>query len=224
MKETIQDMYFNTQKERLEKLQSQIDQSNDPQARQKMHEIQNQQRIPELERLISASRGEADSANEAQRRLIELKVLLDQVETIIEWPALVLEAKEEIERTENVVSKWGNDAAKVKKAELEAEINEAMKSKDNDFLRKRIGDMAEFRYSILWTRPEFHIFIFQSFEEEVELMRDKDRAFSLLTEGKRAIQEEDFNRLIRVNRQLFGLLPDNEARKITQGFGSTVIR
>jgi hypothetical protein len=56
------------------------------------------------------------------------------------------------------------------------------------------------------------------------MMQDRNQALSLLADGRRAIQNEDLNHLIRVNRQLFTLLPEDEARKIAQGFGSTVIR
>lgn len=215
---------FIREKDRFVDLKEQIEQSGNPHAQQILLEIQDQQRVQELERLLSAARGEADSAHEARRRLIELKALLDQLETFIEWPALVEEAREEIERAGNVVSEWGNEAAKKKMAELETEINQAILSKDSDILRKKIEDMADFRYSILWTRPEFHIYFFQSFEKDLYLMRNREQAINLLAEGRRAIQDEDLNRLIRVNQQLYRLLPEDEARKITQGFGSTVIR
>lgn len=215
---------YKTQKGRFVDLQKQIEQSGDLQAQEKLREIQDHQRTQELDRLLSVSRGESGSANEAQARLIEFKVLLDQLEAFIEWPALIKEAKEEVDRTGYVVLQWGDSAANKKKAELEAEINQAIHSKDTDVLRKKIEDMVEFRYSILWTRLEFHIYIFQSFEKDLDMMQDRNQALSLLADGRRAIQNEDLNHLIRVNRQLFTLLPEDEARKIAQGFGSTVIR
>jgi uncharacterized tellurite resistance protein B-like protein len=46
----------------------------------------------------------------------------------------------------------------------------------------------------------------------------------LITEGDRAIQANDIERLKIIIRQLFGLMPEETAKLVSGGYGSTLLK
>jgi molecular chaperone DnaK len=212
------------QKERLEVIQEKVDRSGDARIEQGLQMLEEEQSVDELESLIQMAENNPDAANQAQHRLTELKIALDQLDSAVEWPMLVEAAEEEIDQTEEVVNKFGNLETRKRMSEIKRDIRQGIQSKDADILRQKTEEMSSFRFAVLSALPEFHVSIFNWLEQDKHLMRDPQQAQHLLSEGRRAIQSEDLDRLKNVNRRLVALLPETEKNKMGQGFGSTVIQ
>ena len=67
-----------------------------------------------------------DAQNRKNYRRIELDAKLDEVEKIIEWPALVNEAQENISQGKNLIESYGSDEDKSAFIRLEKETNKAI--------------------------------------------------------------------------------------------------
>ena len=102
------------------------------------------------------------------------------------------------------------------------EIQKAIEEKDSDLLRKRIGQMDSFYWSILLEQPGFWVGCFNYAKEDISSSRNKSESEEAIRQGERAIQNNDVPGLKAAVRKLWDLSPLTQEK--TPGLGGGTIR
>ncbi|MBN2547791.1 MAG: Hsp70 family protein [Anaerolineales bacterium] len=212
------------EKKRLEAARRKAHETNDEAAQRIIQEkVEGEQMVEQIDTSLSAAGGDRDAADKAQNRLIDLKVTIDQVEDALEWPALVAEAQQQITNTRQIIHDYGDEDNRQLMDQLEQGIQQAIRSRDVDQLRRLVEDAHGLALRILVEKPEFWGGFFQHLQEKRSLMRDRAQADQLFAQGQIAMQNNDVQRLKAVVQQLIALLPSDQQEELRGGFGSGVI-
>jgi molecular chaperone DnaK len=210
------------QKARLAKARESVQKVSAPRATELIREI-DAQRIPqEIEQNYAASAGDEHAADRCDQLLRELRALLDDIEDALDWPALVENARKEVEVERGIVNDPHYKATPEEKeafAALEEEIQRAMRGNDADVLRRKVNEMDGLGLRIVMRGEAYWVARFEKLEEWKGDMRDARLAESYLQQGRRARHEGNLPGLQAAVRQLEGLLRDDSAHK-----GSGVIK
>ncbi|MHB2149965.1 Hsp70 family protein [Calditrichota bacterium LG25] len=214
---------FEREKKRLEDIKKKIKiiKTGDETAKEILEQIENEQILHEIESALDSVKEDRDSVDRCQNRLLDLEVALDKAEDALEWPALMVEAKEGMKNTEEIVTKYGNTSEKQAFLVLEEELNHAMRSHEPDLLRQKIDQMEDLRFAILREQPGFWVSWFEYLVEMDDKMTDHLRAKELIAEGRRAIANNDLERLKSTVKQLISLLPPDQQEEAKER-GSTL--
>ncbi len=210
--------------QRLQRLEENAQHNEDTTYKKKISNICQSELIESLQEMIAAAPSDIESGKQAQDRLLKLKIMIDEIEDALEWPTLVAEAEEEIRLLTLVAEEIGNDKARQAQATLEQEARHAIKSHQVETVRRKAEEMCNLRFAILRGDPGFWVNALDNMEEWKSDMRDKQQAERWLVEGRRAIQNNDLDKLKVAVRQLASLLPDNKREAHDFGFGSTIIQ
>jgi molecular chaperone DnaK len=178
----------------------------------------------DVKETLAAAKADPTAALQAEKRLLELKLKLDEAADALEWPALVSESREWIGYLENIADQNGNDQQKQKADDLAAEIEEAIREHKPDRLRKRIEQTTRVYWEITFAQPGFWIHQFQRMEKEAEKMSDQTRALRLLVQGRECVAKNNVTGLQSIVRQLWELLPEEAVEEARRGYGATIMR
>ncbi len=74
---------------RLESLRAKADEAKDLVVAEELERLRSSELVREIEESVSAAKGDADAAEKAEKRLLELKVQLDDAENLVKWPSLL---------------------------------------------------------------------------------------------------------------------------------------
>ena len=205
---------FESQKKRLEDARTKAKDSGDSRATGVFHRIDSEMMVSELESLLLAAEADPDSADKCEHRLLAFQIALDEIESFLEWPALVIDADKWI--------KWAQDEMKLERnAEdrgeanvLIQDVNAAKRHNDPDFLRQKL-DGLEGIVRKMWNRdPETHVIRLDACREKRSTMLDQAKADALFAQADRAISNDDTTALRAALRQLYALLPKEEQKRI----------
>lgn len=211
------------EKKRLEAMREKAQTTGDLKAQQILQRIDGERMEHELEATLAAARVDPDAADKCEKRLLDLKVAVDEAEDALEWPALLAEAEKGIENTRGVVQEYGSNSDKQTAATLERETRQAMETRDADLLRRKISELAGLSLRVLREQPGFWVALLRQLEEHKANMRDRSQAEQLMAQGNRAINTNDLPSLKAAVQQLITLLPAAQQQEMTKGFGSTVL-
>ena len=89
------------EKKRLEDARTKAKTAGDARADGVLQRINSERMVPELESLLAAAETDPDTADKCQNRLLEFQIALDEIESSLEWPALVADVDKWI--------KWGEE-------------------------------------------------------------------------------------------------------------------
>ena len=213
------------EKERLRVLQEQAESAEDPQVDRGLRAIQDEKKVQVLEGQVAAARADEDAALEAQNRLLELKIQLDEIEERLKWPTLVDEANQKIASMAEFDQQADHPEAKKAANTLEREIRQAVVAKDPDLLRRKIDELDKVRFDILLDSPQWWVgFLYYLEENDKTRMSDQVQAARLFAEGHRAVDKNDLPKLQNAVRQLLNILPEKERQAISSGYGSSLGR
>ncbi|MCL4523606.1 MAG: hypothetical protein M1453_12635 [Acidobacteria bacterium] len=148
---------------------------------------------------------------------------MDDAEDALVWPALVVEAEEELKSTMDIIRQYGNSGDKQNAAALETETRRAIDARDTDLLRRKVAELGGLRIRVLREQPGFWVGLLQWLEQRKSTMRDTSQAEQLFSQGQRAINSNDVPALKAAVQQLISLLPANQQQEMRKGFGSTVM-
>lgn len=222
---------FNEERSRLHEVQVKANHSSDAKVQAALERIEREQIVHEVEVSLSASTVDRDAADKCQNRLLDMKIAIDEVESAMEWPALVTEAESTITHMWDVVSMHGRpgigfggkgdrDSAK----ELEEEARQAMSSRDADLLRRKNKEMYDFGFRLEWEQPEYQARLLHYLKSQRAVMRDPNFADQLIEWAEQALRVDNLQALQTTNRQLWELLPSGQQEKEIRppGEGDTV--
>jgi len=209
---------------RLNATRRQLDEHPNTEAADVLDQIERQDIVGQIGETLQTATPESEGLEKADSRLRELQAMLDEVDMILERPALQAEAKEQIAWARGIVADFGTAQDRRRLAELEEAIQRCIDQEDDDGLRRNIEELGRLGSSIILQRPEFWVGYLNHLRERLPEMTDQARANDLFRRGQRAIQDNDLDAVRAVVRQLMALLPEEQQREVEKAFGSTVIR
>jgi len=211
------------EKKRLEEARSKARGVGDRGAEEIIQNLDRENVVQDVETSLDASDGDRDALDKAQNRLRELQIAIDELEDAIEWPALLAEAEAQITNAQDIVQKYGERRDKQLAETLERETRQATETRDVDLLRRKVDELMDLRMRVLAQQPDFWVGFFEHLEKRKADMHDRAMADSLISQGRRAINNNDLPSLQAAVKQLFALLPPEEREKSRDGYDSTVL-
>ena len=133
------------------------------------------------------------------------------------------EFEEAREKAVDVVGKHGNDAERRALKEVLAREAIISNTTNPQKIKGMIGELSGLTYSILWRVPDFLKGMFGWLSKERSLLNNPQQAGVWLESGKRAIADEDFDKLGMINQKLLDLLPDRERAEAISRTRITII-
>lgn len=181
--------------------------------------------MSEIRETLNGAKGDPDSAEKCQKRILELKINLDEIENNLEWPALVVEVKDWLAKLKGLVVDCGKDADNEKLQRITQQVDDVISSRDVQALKKRFETIQHLFFSILANQPWFWVGYLENLIKEREQMTDQRRAGELINQGRKCIDENNVDGLRNVVRQLSDMLPRNIAEEIQKrGYDSGIMR
>jgi molecular chaperone DnaK len=198
---------FDREKQRLNEVRKKAEETRDTTAQDILNRIDRERMLHEVESSLAAASADPDAGQKAKNRLGDLRVALDQAEDAVEWPALVAEAERLISASKDAVREHGDSGDARTLENHEAEVKKATQTRDADILRKRVEELRGFVIRVLDRKGIMQAVWFRDLSNLKAQMRDQAMAEQLISQGQRAMNNNDVDGLRAVNRQLAALLP-----------------
>ena len=213
------------QKERLKKIRGEAERTDALKAKADLSRIEDEEIVAHVDSLMIAAQDDPDAVAQLDRRLRELAASVDDVEDAIEWPTLLEKAEGSKRDAEQIVDENGDTSDRNRLSTLKTELQRAIDAGDPDLLRRHCDDLDMLYYIIVDRQPGFHVSRFNWLAEQVQSMRDPNQAEQIITQGRRAINNDDVDALKAANRQLLALLPQEIQKEASDPrVGTTMTR
>ena len=187
-----------------------------------MADIESSPIFEDVREMLDAAREDPDEAAKCEKRLLELKLKLDEATNAMEWPALVTQARQTLARLNQAATGSGNVLQQRQARELTDDIEEIAREQKADRLRRKIEQMNVLLYEIASAQPGYWVAVFQNLEKQQYKLLDPPRAARLLEQGRECLAKNNLFGLQNIVAQLWGLLPvDLQAQR---GYQSGLIR
>jgi hypothetical protein len=212
--------------ERLHSLLSQANNVDDNKVVNALEALGLSELVEEIEEAVAAAKADPDSAEKAEKRLLEFKLKLDTEEENLKWPALVAGINDRLEELNKLVAQHGTDEQQKRYDELRKEADEIIRKRETKRLGKKLNQVQDLYQQVLFSLPSFWVHRFQHLEKNRPQMNDQGKAERLFDMGQRYLQEANTNGLRNVVLQLWALLPPQvaEAEQTGSGFGGDLTK
>jgi len=181
--------------------------------------------VEDIKETLAAAKGDPDAAAKCEKRLLELKVRLDEVANDLEWPSLVNEARQRLVSLEEIINQCEVTGEQEQKAaQLNDEIEEIIGQKKIDRLRKKCEQVESLYWQIVLAQDGFWVDCFNRLEKDQQRIKDRVRGDRLFDQGRQCIQNNNINGLRSVVTQLWDLLPNEVVEAARRGYQSGLIR
>lgn len=211
--------------QRFKQIKKKASETGDAEASGVISDISDNNVTSDLEGEMKAAGNDVSAAQKAENMLIQLRVDLDKAEDSLEWPTLVQNAREEIDKVEKLVDEVDDDDARDKFESLKDDIDDLIENKKADRLRKKLEKLTELNFELLREQPDFWVSLFRFAEKQSGEMQDQERADVLLNQGREFIQTGNLSGLKNVVAQLIKMLPERvQEQAQAQGYGSGIAR
>ena len=192
-------------------------------AEQLVQQVEASPLLQEIKELLPAIKGDPNAAAKFEKRLLELKLILDEAINALEWPALISESREKLGELQKVADQDGNEQQRRKAEDFADDVEEIISERKPEQLRKKIEQMTRLYYEIVMAQPGWWVSRFQLLEKQQQKMTDQSRAARLFDQGRECIAKNNFTGLQNVVRQLWELLPNDEDDGGPRGYGATIM-
>lgn len=211
---------------RYEALREKADKASEDSASEPLDELDAADAFKTIETLLDAAAGDPDAANNAEKRLLEVKVMLDKAENALKWPALCSEATKALDELDELIGEVPDGANKfqTRADKLREQSDELIEQKRPERLKKHMENIAALHQEILFEQPGFWLGFFDFLLAERTKMRDQAAAERLINQGRQAIDRGNVAGLRGTVIQLLQLLPKEEAAAIQSAYGSHVVK
>ena len=212
-----------SEKNRLDDLKKQAAGANDARAKDVIQDIEDQDLVQQAQTTVASAQGDADARGEADRKILNLRTKVDQLEDMLAWPKLVQEAEAQLATTREMVEDKGSRSQRTLLQELQGRLLDAITQKNSRTLRAIVQQLDDLHTNVLLEQPEFWAGWLGWLKGKQATMSEPELAVKLFKQGDRAIQEKDLESLQGACRQLQRLLPpEQQASAAAAGFGSTI--
>jgi molecular chaperone DnaK len=213
-------------KSRLEKVKQVAMTTGDPKALSLTDDLEKDGIIQEINKLQHSADIDPDARDKWEKKLRELDAGIDGIESAVEIPALVADAQQSLTWTQQIVERIGTAVDKQNYMTLQRDLLAAMRAHiiNPDELRRKIKLMDDFGWQIASQRQEFWIEQLAQLElRDIRDFTDTNQARELLTQGRRAVNSGELEKLKTAVKQLWQLMrPEQPAS--SSSYGGTLIR
>lgn len=213
---------FDAEMQRFDELKSKS--SPDDKTEQTIRELERSPLMREVKELLAASEGDPDAAAKCEKRLLELKLNIDDAADVLEWPSLVSEARDWQQHLAKVSEQYADREQSSHVKQLNAETNEILGQQQPERLRKKIDQLVRLYYEIVTRQPAWWVYQYQQAAKEEHKMLDRSRAARLIGQGNDFISRNNAQGLENVVRELWRLLPDEVVEAAQRGYGAGLVR
>lgn len=208
---------------RLTELTEKAQGMSDDQAARQLRELQGSELVREVRENLKAAGADSDAAKICDKRLLELKLKLDEIENALKWPTTLAEVKEWRGYLSKLANDHGTSQQRERARELDAEIDEIIERKQMDRMPRKLEQVQQLYYQILFTLPSFWVNQFQRLEKDMDKMKDRDKAERLFEMGRKYLANNNVTGLENVVRQLWDLTPAEVVEEGRRAFNAGLI-
>lgn len=170
--------------------------------------------LAEVERDTAAARGgDADAAQKAKRRLLDIDAELDRLEQNATLPELELQARIEVSQALSLVSMYGSPSDRVLLNEAVAALQQAREARQVMELQLRIAQIRDLASAAYFKNPEAWNHQFNYAASRIDACRDLPTARKLVAMGREAMTRGDRETVAYCTEELWKLLPIDAQRK-----------
>lgn len=189
-----------------------------------VEEVETSPLAHEVKEILAAAKADPAEALQGEKRLLELKLKLDEAADALEWPATVAESRDWLAYLQKVTDQHGTSQQKQRAADLEAQVEEIICGRKPDRLRKKVEQIVGLYYDIVMAQAGWWVYQLQKMEEQQGEMSDQAKAARLLGQGQDCLAKNNVTGLQSVVRQLWDLLPGEAVEEAKRGYGATIKR
>jgi len=213
---------FEQERQRLTELERQASETGDASANQIIQDqVYGEQMLNNVSNALNAAEGDVDAGDKAQKRLLDLRIALDQAEESLRYPALVAKVENLLTELRDLIARSGSKPEFQRLYQrLEGDARRAQQSRNVDLLVRTADDLSSLQVAILREQPDFWVGFFQYLEESRHQMTDQARAEDLFQSGYRAQNANDVPRLRAIVQQVIALLPRDEQARVSTRYNS----
>ena len=176
--------------------------------------------VTSLKELVVAAKGDTAAALQADHRLLELKLKLDQIEMSLELPTIIDEAKDWIAHLKRVVSEDNSSDAAERCQKVCSALEKEISNKNAEGIKIKQAEVEKLYFELQSKRPAYWIGQFKNLQHQK--FTNQSEADRLIQSGHSYIDRDNFEGLRNVVSELWSLLPDEVSNEI-KAYGSTVI-
>lgn len=211
---------------RLKEVKQKAGQIDDSAAHAVLDRVDGEQVVETAKRQVAAAQRDPDARAEGDKKLLDLRNAIDEVEAALEWPALIREARSDLSWARGVVEKYGTAEEKKELHAVADAVENAITNQIADVLRAKLESLKDLGIAVVTRQPEFWVDQLEWLKERRSLMRDITASEKLFAQAARSVNNNDLEALKAAVRQLHALLPrDEQVSANTRGlFGGTTIR
>lgn len=189
-----------------------------------VEDIEESGKLEEIEKLLDAGRADPDAAKQAEKRLLELRVNLDKAEDLMKWPSLIMEANSAMDGLDKLIDECNMSELQEQADTLREQVETLIAQERSAPLQKKIEQIMDLHYEILFAQPSFWVGYFRYVEEQRDKIDDTSTADRLFNQGYQYIKQENLNGLHNVVVQLLNLLPQEVIEEVERGYKSGLLK
>jgi molecular chaperone DnaK len=214
---------FEREMERMQTLAKKAGNMTEAAAQQIIQDIRGSSLMQELQESISASTGEPAAAQKAEKQLLEFRLRLDDVESVIHWPTMVAEINDWLEELDKLVKQYGTEQQQHRAAELSREAAEIIAAHEVERLTRKQKQISDLYFKVLYSIPGYWVSQFQTLEAERASLKDPEQAERLLEMGRNYMDQNNVDGLRNVVVRLWELSPPQITKEAQRGLGSGLL-
>jgi len=188
---------------------------------EELESIENE--MEELKDIVDAADDDSHSADNAEDKLLKMRIAIDEREDGFLMPSLVNEAHEALDELDGLIAAPGDEDQRQQARKLRDDVNELAEQNNADRLRKKIEQIADLHREVLFAQPAFWVAMFNHAEEQKPQMRDQALAGRLIAQGRQCIDHGNVQGLRAAVAQLMDLLPQQVVEELKSRIESDII-
>tara|TARA_B100001121_G_C18670287_1_gene613440 strand:+ start:54 stop:863 length:810 start_codon:yes stop_codon:yes gene_type:complete len=198
---------------RLSELEAKASAAGDSQATQQLAAIKSSGRLEDIDRELAAAQGSGDGGA-ARNGILALQSDLDAIDGRVEWPTILQEYQELLERARRLLHEDRDSQSSL--AKLEQEGQRAIDARDSAMLETVMDSVRMICAKSLSQQPEYWNAMLAQISQNMHEFPDPAAAESVLAQGARAMQAGDHSTVQSCVRQLWSMMPADVAAEVKQ--------
>jgi molecular chaperone DnaK len=210
--------------QRMRELRGQAAKAEGGAAHDALEHVEASRLVEEIKESLAAAEADPDAAAKCEKRLLDLKLKLDEAADALEWPSLVAEANEWSGDVQKIADQHGTQQQTTRCEDLTGQVSAIIREKKMDRLRRKIDQLKSLYFEILCDLPGFWVATFNRLDQDRHRLNDEPRVTRLLDQGRECIAKNNVTGLRNVVRQLWDLLPPEIVEESQRGYQSGLVR
>lgn len=192
-----------------------VEQSCTPEEKSKLQNL-----VQSLEGSLATAKVDEDEKRKADKQLKDLKIRLDGLEKMKEFPQLKSEYEEKVKSVEGIIGEWSEQTEKSMYEDqlrvIKEEADLAIGKEDKVMLSRSLEQLQELNHKALFSNPASWVYMFNKIQETSHSWTSPKEAEYYMNKGQRALELGDVEELKRSVHNLMLLMPPSE-QKMIQG-------